>query len=134
MVAADKAADHYDADAAATCIGPGTRVSQLAHEPAHTGVRADTAECGVWTFVEGELEICERADINTRRWRRFICLGVHSCRRGQMVRHRVILRRSPTFSSCPSTLLFSSKKMLMYIGYGLSWPFYLQWSVFEREW
>jgi hypothetical protein len=57
------AADHYAAEAAAACIG--TRISQLALELAHTGVRATTAGCAVWTSVEGELEVCKRADIDS---------------------------------------------------------------------
>jgi hypothetical protein len=40
---------------------------------------------------------------------------------------------TPLFLFVPP-LLFSLEKMLMYIGYGLPRPFYLQWSVFEGEW
>ena len=55
-----------------------------------SGVCAATARRSIWTSVEGELEICERADIDGGRKWKVICMGLHSGCRGQVVRSRLV--------------------------------------------
>jgi len=119
---------HYDAKTTPACV-VGERPRPLGTEGSGvaTGVCAATARRSIWTSVKGELEICECADIDGGRKRKVICMGLHSCCRGQMVRPPYI-SLIPPFSVCPSSL---RKKVLMYIGHGRLWP--IQWLVLKGE-
>jgi hypothetical protein len=76
---------HYDAKTSPACV-VGERSRPLEGSGVGTGVCAPTARRSIRTSVEGELEICECADIDGGCNWKVICMGLHSGCRGQMVR------------------------------------------------
>lgn len=96
---------HYDAKAPPAGVGPPRPLGPEGSVVA-PGVRATTAWRGVWTSVEGELEVCECADFDGGRKRKAVCLGLHSGCRSQVVRRPLLvyLLNSLFSSSIPSTL------------------------------
>ena len=110
---------HYDAKTSpAYVIGERPRPLVTEGSGVGTGVCAATARRSIWTSVEGELEICECADIDSGRKRKVICMGLHSGCRGQVVRLRLVHFPDPPFlllSIVP--FLPPKKKVLMYIGH-----------------
>ena len=77
---------HYDAKTSPACVvGENPRPLSTGGSGVTTGVCAATARRSFWTSVEGELEICERADIDGGRKWKIICMGLHSGCRGQVV-------------------------------------------------
>ena len=76
---------HYDAKTSPACV-VGERSRPLESSGVGTGVCASAARRSIRTSVEGELEICECADIDGGCNWKVVCMGLHSGCRGQMVR------------------------------------------------
>lgn len=102
------AAYHYNAKTSPACV-VGERPHPLGTEG--SGVCAATARRSIWTSVEGELEICERADIDGGRKRKVICMGLHSGCRGQVVRLRLVHFLDSPFLLLSIVLFLPPKKM-----------------------
>ena len=77
---------HDDAKAPPACVGASPHPLGPEAFLAAPGVRAATARRGIWTSVKGQLEVCERADIDGGRNRKAVCVGLHSGCCGQVVR------------------------------------------------
>jgi hypothetical protein len=108
---------HYDAKTSPACV-VGERPRPLVTEG--SGVCAATARRSIWTSVEGELEICECADIDGGRKRKVVCMGLHSGCRSQVVRPRLVhfISLIPPFSFCPSFHFSLQKKYSCTLGMG----------------
>ena len=81
------AADHYRAETPHACAPahPLLFVRSASWAWAWPRLRG-AARDAVWTPVEGEPEVCERADIDSRPEWQAVCLGIHPSRRGKVVR------------------------------------------------